>query len=79
MEGGNIFKVLDYHQIVRLCHLSSTGAGTTNVDLLVHIFTAKYTTFLAYICLFSIFLPVYLCKGRIYCLYNCSALAAIQA
>lgn len=76
VSGGNIFKVLDY-RIVRLCHLSSTAAGTTNVHLLAHVFTATYAIFLAYVFLFSIFLPVYLCEGRLYCLYNCSTLAVL--
>lgn len=49
---------------------------TANSGLLAHIFTAKYATFLAYVCLFSVYLPVYLCEERIYCLYICSTLAA---
>lgn len=55
---GSISKILDCHHIVRPCHLSSTAACTSNVHPLAHVFTATYTTFLVYIFLFSIFLPV---------------------
>lgn len=62
-----------------MCYVSSSAAGTADVDLLAHVFTATHATFWAYIYLFPIFLPVYLCKGRIYCFCNCSSLAAASA
>lgn len=35
VSRGTIFKVLDYQQIVRLCHLSSTAAWTTRLLILL--------------------------------------------